>query len=136
MTMSREELSALVVCRIERAKATLVEAEGVAKEGYWNLVANRLYYATFYMVSALLLRHGYESYTHSGARGLFGLHFVKTGIVEQDLLRLFSKLADFRQKGDYADFIEWCEDDVIPLIEPTKRFIVNLEALCLGGEGA
>jgi uncharacterized protein (UPF0332 family) len=134
MTMSRDELSALVAGRIERAQTTLAEAEGVAKAAYWNLVANRLYYAAFYMVSALLVRHGYECYTHMGARGLFSLHFVKTGIVGRECLRLFTTLTDLRQKGDYDDFVEWSEADVVPLIEPTRTFIAELERLCVANE--
>jgi len=31
----------------------------------------------------------------------FGKHFVRTGIFDKSLIRLFSKLLDARQKADY-----------------------------------
>jgi uncharacterized protein (UPF0332 family) len=55
MSLTDDEREAIVSFRIQKAKDTLDEAEGIATLGYWNAVANRLYYACFYITSALLL---------------------------------------------------------------------------------
>ena len=50
-----------------------------------------------------------ETQTHDGARTQFGLCFVKTGKVEKKYGKLFSKLFDYRQKGDYGDLYDYDE---------------------------
>jgi uncharacterized protein (UPF0332 family) len=42
--------------RIERAYKTLLEVESHLSNGFWNTAINRMYYACFYAVSALLVK--------------------------------------------------------------------------------
>ena len=65
--------------RFQRATESFEEALILAENKRWNAVVNRLYYACFYAVIALLLKNNNETQTHDGARTLFGLHFIKTG---------------------------------------------------------
>jgi uncharacterized protein len=44
----------LITYRIERARETLTDARLLADAGRWNSCINRLYYASFYIVNALL----------------------------------------------------------------------------------
>lgn len=44
--------------------------------GYWDMVANRLYYAVFHAVSALLIKNGHKVGTHKGVVLLFGQHYI------------------------------------------------------------
>jgi len=83
----------------------------------------RMYYACFYAVIALLLNNNIETQTHDGARTQFGLHFIKTGKIKKEFGVLFSKLFDFRQKGDYGDLFDYDEELTRPLIEKVKNFI-------------
>ncbi|HBX49960.1 MAG TPA: hypothetical protein DEH02_02710 [Bacteroidales bacterium] len=50
---------------------------------------NRVYYSCYYAVNALILKHDLKAKTHDGIRQMFGLHFVKTGIISKDLGRFF-----------------------------------------------
>jgi uncharacterized protein (UPF0332 family) len=43
--------------------------------------------------------------------------------------RLFSKLFELRQSGDYDDFFDLEEEDILPLIEPVKAFFSEIERL-------
>ncbi len=52
MKLSDEERDAVITYRLEKAYAALKEAEGNLQMGFWTVVANRLYYACFYAVSA------------------------------------------------------------------------------------
>ena len=71
----------LIKYRISRSRETLIEAETMIKNGYWNASVNRIYYSCFYAVSGLMLRNGIESNSHKGIRQMFGLHFVQSGLV-------------------------------------------------------
>jgi uncharacterized protein (UPF0332 family) len=64
-------------------------------------IVNRLYYACFYAVSAVLVSRGYRTTTHNGVRALFSRHFVQTGDFDASFGRFFSHLFDTRLKGDY-----------------------------------
>ncbi len=123
MSLSDEERDAIVLLKIQKANETYRQAEGIAQLGYWNAVANRLYYACYYITSALLIHNRHTAQTHSGVIRLFGLHFVAKNIVSKELSRFYSKLFEMRQTGDYDDLYNLTEEDVKPLIEPAKMFI-------------
>ncbi|MDR2027224.1 MAG: HEPN domain-containing protein [Prevotellaceae bacterium] len=129
MTLSSQERDAIVAYRVEKAKETIKEVDGIVSMGYWNNAANRLYYSVYYIVSALMVKNGFRTNTHSGVRNLFTLHFVKTGLVNKESMRLYSHLFDFRLKSDYDDFFDLEEKDILPLIEEAKVFIHEIEQL-------
>jgi len=112
--------------RFHRAEESYEEALILAKEKRWNAVVNRLYYACFYSVIALLLKNNIETQTHDGARSQFGLKFVKTGKIGKDYGKLFSKLFDYRQKGDYGDLFDYDEEITKPLIEKVQLFLEEI----------
>lgn len=113
--------------RFQRAKETYEEAFILAREKRWNAVINRLYYACFYAVIALLLKNNIETQSHDGARTQFGLNFVKTGIIDKEYGKLFSKLFDYRQKGDYGDMFDFDEEIARPLFDQVKLFLETIE---------
>lgn len=76
--MTPEE-HALVRYRLQRARETLDEAVLLHEKRRLNAAVNRLYYACFYAVSALLLTEGKSSGKHSGVRALFNAEWVKPG---------------------------------------------------------
>lgn len=129
MTLSNEEREIVVAYRLEKALKALEHAEGNARLEYWEVTANRLYYAAYYAVSALLLQEGYSAQTHNGTIQLFGRHFVKTGIVSKESGRLYSQLFSIRITGDYSDSFGLTREDVEPLIGKTKSFVGDLQAL-------
>lgn len=126
MSLTNEERDAIIAFRIQKAKDTLAEAEGISTLKYWNAVANRLYYSCFYMASALLIRHNYMAQTHNGVIHLLGLHFIREGIISKEAGKLYSKLYELRQTGDYDDLFNLTETDVLPLIPLANKFIDEL----------
>lgn len=134
MSLSNEERHAIVSYRKQKAKNTLKEAEDIASLGYWNAVANRLYYACFYITNALLIHYGYIARSHSGVIRLFGLHFVTTGYIAKEYARFYSRLFEIRQTGDYDDFYNITEADIKPLIEPARNYIERIIDLLESGK--
>ena len=109
--------------RIEKSEETFGVAELLVTNEKWNSAVNRLYYAAYYMISALLVSSAIETKTHAGAKSQFFMHYVKTGIIEVRLGKLYSDLFDWRHKGDYGDFFDFTENDVKPLLDPTRELI-------------
>ncbi|MBW8332706.1 MAG: HEPN domain-containing protein [Prolixibacteraceae bacterium] len=130
--MSIENREEYIKYRFQRAVESYEEALILADNQRWNAVVNRLYYSCFYAVVALLLKNNIETQTHDGARTQFGLNFVKPGIIETKYGKLFSKLFDYRQKGDYGDLFDYDEALVSPLIIQVKEFIEELKKVTFG----
>lgn len=129
MSLTEEERNAILAFRIAKAKETLQEAKGIATLNYWNAVANRLYYSCYYITGALLIANNYTAHTHRGIIHLLGLHFIKPGIVSKDSGKLYSRLFELRQSGDYDDLFNLTEEDVLPLIELAEKYINEIEDL-------
>jgi uncharacterized protein (UPF0332 family) len=132
MRWTEEEKGVVVGHRMGRARETWVEARDLADLGHWHGAANRLYYACYYAVTALLMEHGYVAHTHGGVLGLFGKHFVATGVVSRERNKLYRKLFDLRQGGDYSDWMEIEEGDVRPLLGEAWGFIEGIGGM-IGG---
>ncbi|MDY0343848.1 MAG: HEPN domain-containing protein, partial [Lentimicrobium sp.] len=113
--------------RFIRAEESFEDALILADNGRWNAVINRLYYSCFYAVIALLLKNNIETQTLDGARIQFGLHFIKTGIIDKSHGKVFTKLFDYRQKGDYGDLFDYDKKITQPLIEQVKDFIDEIK---------
>ena len=131
--LTDEERKALVANKVRRSRETWVEAKGIIESKYWHAAANRIYYACYYMVSALLLKNGQSSHTHGGTIGLFGLHFIKTGIVSSELGKFYSELFELRQTGDYDDWKVVTEADIMPLASTVEVFLDTLEGVIIEG---
>lgn len=106
MNLSPDEKKAIVALRRQKAAASMREAQDVAHLGHWTLAANRLYYACYYMASALLIDKGFKARSHAGVIHLIGLHFITKDLLSHDFGRLFSRLFEMRQSGDYGDIFD------------------------------
>ena len=119
----------IVAYRIERAYTALEQAKLNLTLNCLEVTANRLYYAAYYVVSALLIANKIPAHSHEGNVTQFGLHFVKTGKVDREEGKLLSHLLTMRLKGDYSDRFGLTGADVLPYIEPTEAFIKKIAEL-------
>jgi len=115
--------------RITRARETILEVQKHIENRYWNTAINRMYYACFYAVGALLARNNIDVSSHSGVRQKFGVYFVKTGKIDRDLAKHFTELSEKRNKGDYNDFYDYDEETVVRLYPKSIAFIEQVEKI-------
>ncbi len=116
----------LIKYRCNRAKEAIEEARVLADSGHWNACVNRLYYACFYSVSALLSKNSLFSSKHTGIRSIFNLHFVKTGVVSKETALIYNFLFERRQEGDYEEFVVFNESDVKPWLLEAEYFVNSI----------
>jgi uncharacterized protein (UPF0332 family) len=126
--MTKEERS-LIKYRMERAHETLDEAKILFDAGKINTYVNRLYYACFYAVSALLRTKGLSTSKHSQLRSLMHREFVKTGVIPKELARNFDILFDSRLEGDYSDFIHFNAEDVAGWLHRSQEFVDHIDLM-------
>ena len=131
MSLNQEEREAVVTYRLEKARKTMEQAKCNLPMHFWELVANRMYYAAYYAVSALLIANGHTAKTHETIVRIFGLHFVKTGLFSTEHGHLYNKLFSLRLTGDYNDHFDLEEADVLPLVAPTEQLIADVSKMAL-----
>ena len=114
---------------MEKARNTLCEVETLIENDLWNGAANRLYYAVFHAVSALLIHDGHQVSTHQGSHALFGLHYIKSEKLPAEFGRLYSQLQTMREESDYNCIYDVTPEELTEKIDPAKRLIAAIETL-------
>jgi uncharacterized protein (UPF0332 family) len=117
----------LIKYRREKAAETLEVARILLQKKHLFSAVNRIYYALFYEVSALLKTKNLSSHKHTGVMSLFNMHFIKTGIIEVGIGKFYSEMFGFRQEGDYDDFVYFKEKDVEEWFQKAEKYIKLIE---------
>ncbi|MCX6266820.1 MAG: HEPN domain-containing protein [Bacteroidetes bacterium] len=125
--MNIDERNEYIFHRIETAYKTLEAAKLLSDNGYYNSAINRLYYAVFYAVNALLVRSEVYAQSHSGVKSQFSLLFIKSGKLDKKFGKLLAQLYDWRQKGDYENLYDFSAESVTSLFQPVHEMISAIE---------
>ena len=84
---------------------------------------NRMYYAAFYAVSAVLANEGIKYGKHTAVRSALNRDLVKTGRLSKKYGDYYNALFDDRMAGDYEPSTDFTFDEVQNLLAITKEFI-------------
>lgn len=104
--LTDQERIDIVRYRIDNAQSTLAEVNVHIQNRFYNTAVNRMYYACYYAASALLIANGVTTKSHDGVKQMFGLHFIKTGVLPRHLSSIYSTLFKRRLSGDYDDMFD------------------------------
>lgn len=129
MSLSEAERNIIVKFELEKANSTFAQVEILAASGFWDGAANRLYYAAFHAVTALMINDGHHVRTHHGASALFSQLYIKTGLLPTECAQLYSILQTMREKGDYNCSFNVTKEIIEPMIAPTKKLIDDITLL-------
>jgi uncharacterized protein (UPF0332 family) len=123
------EKSSLIRYRLEQARDSLQEADVLMEAGMsLRSVMNRLYYAMFYAVLALLQDMQAGTSKHSGAISLFDREFIKTRIFDKELSKALHRAFELRQKGDYMEQTEVTNLDIDEIRPKAIDFVDRAES--------
>lgn len=129
MSLSDEERKIIVGLEIEKAYDAYKAAEVLRNASLWSNAANRLYYALFHAVCALLVRDGHQVSTHRGSRVVFGQYYIKTGLLPKEYSILYSQLETMRENGDYNYSYETSPQELEDRMPQAKEMIDAIAAL-------
>ena len=129
MSLNDEERQIIVSLEKEKALSTFAEMDVLRQAGLWNNIANRLYYAAFHAVSALLIHDHHNVGTHQGAVSMLHQYYVATGILTKQDGAFYSQLQTLREKSDYNCTYNATEEDTAPRIAKTKQSIDKVLSL-------
>ncbi|HLP60681.1 MAG TPA: HEPN domain-containing protein [Candidatus Deferrimicrobium sp.] len=121
----------LIQYRVQRAAQTLNEARTAMDNNSLPLAENRIYYAIFYIVSALALKFDFSTSKHSTLRGWFNQMFLKSMAIDISFGKTYSAAFEKRQKADYDDFVSFTPEEVSIDIENAQKFVEQIKTMIL-----
>jgi len=124
----RHEDAEYVKLRMASARETLSEAEILLGGGHLRGAVNRVYYACFYAVNALLFFEGLSSSKHGGVISLFDREWIKTGRLPVEMGKLYRRFFELRQEGDYQDTATFEATDVAEWLSQAQSFVERVAA--------
>ena len=126
MSLNDDERRIIVNLELEKAVNTMQQISELQKLGYWDNIANRLYYAVFHAVNALLIHDSHPVNTHRGVIALFGNYYIRTGIFASEDGRLYSDLQTMRNNSDYNCSYNATQQEIEPMIDPARHLIAKV----------
>ena len=114
--------------RLEVANERLDVAEHLVEYGDYKTAANRLYYAVFAAMKAVLALEGFDSKKHSGIISRFRQNYVKTGVFDSRLSAIIDDLEIVREDSDYDDFYVVAKADIENQTVNAKYFVATVES--------
>jgi len=121
----------LVLGEWKRATESLGAAESCRRDGYYADSVSRAYYAILHAAKAALYLRGISAESHAAVKRLFGLHLVKTGLVEAKWGSFAGESLDLRLAADYDVETPFSEADARDDCERARSFLVRIRALLL-----
>jgi len=115
---------------IDKSHAALKEARD-NQDFNPNVAISRAYYSTFYMSQAALATREENPRGHDGVHLRFSFHFVRTGLVSKEFLKLLTQLMQSRIKADYDIKTFYNAEDATRRIEMALKFIKTIETILL-----
>lgn len=67
--------------------------------------------------------------THSGVIAKISEHFVKSGSLSKEEVRILGVLQTMRCKGDYDDYVEWTESDVMAYFPKVRQLMDKMKGM-------
>lgn len=123
----------LIEYRLTQARDSLREADILNQSGMsLRSVMNRLYYAMFYAVLALLQNKEMGTSKHSGAISIFDREYIKAGIFPREMSKALHRAFELRQKADYMEETEVTPEDIAEIRPLAEQFVTAAEKFLQG----
>lgn len=114
--------------RLEIAHERLTTAKAMLELGDYKASANRLYYAIFSAMRAVLALDGFDSKKHLGIIARFRQSYIKTGILDTEMSKIIDDLEVIREDSDYDDFYIILKEDVEIQAKRAEYFVSEVES--------
>lgn len=123
----------LIMLWLAKADDAMASAELELKQGHTSFAVNRLYYACFYAVTALLLQDEKQFARHSAVKSEFVKTYIKSGRINVKWNKFYQKLFDDRQEGDYIPTAVFEVPEISISLQQAHEFIKIIRSLIESG---
>lgn len=126
--MNEELRNNLILHKVNTAVSMLTEIQSHIEKGFYNTAMNRMYYACYYAVSALLIKKEVADVKrHASVRNYFNLYFIKEGVFEKKWGAFYSEVMDCRAAADYEEFKIFTKEESENMYTMVESFIYMIK---------
>jgi uncharacterized protein (UPF0332 family) len=125
--MDEKDRISLINYRLEQAKETINLTRFLIDSRKLNVAVNRIYYGMYYVLTALALKHKFETSKHTQLIGWFNKHFVSENPENKNLGKILRNAYRNRTKGDYDAFVSFSLEEVEEMQQEMRVFIDQVE---------
>lgn len=113
---------------IIKSHDAILSAKSNFENGFYSTCQNRLYYAIFYIVTALAYKNNFVTSKHSQLMGWFNKKYIyEKKIFDNKLLQIYKEAFTNRQKSDYDFTYNVTREDLTLSIKETAEFVNIIE---------
>src|SRR4030042_6843266 len=117
-----EEKNKLIMINVEKAKSTLDDAKFLIDNKKYHIAVNRIYYASFYMITALAIQDDFNTSKHLQLIGWFNKNYIATNKIKVETGKTVMRLFELRNKADYDVYADFTKEQTKELYEDCIRF--------------
>lgn len=125
--MTIDELRELSSARLDKAYQMLRAAQIMLQFDDYATACNRLYYAVFHAMRAVLALDGIDEHSHSHLISEFRKRYLKTNILDRALSDTIGSSFQIRNESDYDDDWLISKADVIEQEQRVTEFLAAIE---------
>jgi uncharacterized protein (UPF0332 family) len=96
MTLTDQERTDLIKYRIEKAQKAEDDVNFLIENNKLHLAVNRIYYGSFYILSALALKCRFKTTKHQQLIGWFNKKYIKENLIDRKYGQYLHKAYDKR----------------------------------------
>jgi uncharacterized protein (UPF0332 family) len=124
-----EDRQSLINYRFEQAKDTIELSRFLIDSNKLVVAVNRIYYGLYYAVTALAIKHRFETSKHLQLIGWFNKEFIATQKLDKKNGKILRIAYQNRIKGDYDAFVQFDIEEVESMHLEMINFIKEIEKL-------
>jgi uncharacterized protein len=113
----------------DRSFEAIEDIQKMIDNGMLSAAMNRIYYAGFYIVSALLLLDGFSTSKHRQLIAYFNKEYIKTGKIPVDIGEILNESYNNRLAADYHDFVFLTKTQVEEFYDQIKEFVSLIDKM-------
>jgi uncharacterized protein (UPF0332 family) len=129
MKNEKADIEKYISYKLGKSNKSLRAASLMIENKFYNEAINRIYYAYFYVVTAILFKNNIDAKTHAGVRTMMHKHLVQHNLISQSDGAFYSDIFEYRHSSDYDDYVEFEKDVVEKLFIDAEKFTNNLHIL-------
>lgn len=123
MTLKESDKSILIQHRINQSLKALEDVKFLLDNKKLSLASNRIYYAVFYIVSAIAIKNDFSTSKHKQLLGWFNKNFIASNKIDKSYSKLIYEAYSNREKSDYDFLFELTFDEINHLFDKAKEFV-------------
>jgi uncharacterized protein (UPF0332 family) len=112
---------------LARAKKALQAARMLLENHLYEDCVSRTYYAVLHAAKAALIKTGIEADSHQAVRRMFGLHLVRTELIEKHFAEILTAQQEDREIGDYDIYLDIEQDRAAKRVFDAEKFVQRIE---------